>query len=284
MKVVLTGACGFIGSHILEEYQSQNYQILAVDKVFNNFPKSKNTCFILGDLNNDYVLEAIKLFRPQVINHHAAQIDVRKSLLDPILDLNENVGNSLRLLEVAKEVNAHFIFASSAGAINGSEFPASPYGIAKLTVEKYIDFYKNHHNLQATIWRYPNIYGPRQVGGVVGLFCKKALLDETLSINGGDQTRDFVYVKDIAKLNVEAIKFPNQNLTIASESQTSIKNLIDLLEKNLNKTIEKTYLAYVEGEVLESKLFLSPELKDYQFTSFEEGLRETLEYWKDFLQ
>lgn len=284
MKVVLTGACGFIGSHILEEYQKQNYEILAIDRVFNHLPESKNTHFLLCDLDNDYTLEAIRLFRPDIINHHAAQIDVRRSLQDPILDLKENVENSLRLLDLAKDLNAHFVFASSAGAINNSEFPSSPYGIAKLTVEKYIDFYKNHHNLKTTIFRYPNVFGSRQTEGVVGLFSKKALLDELIEINGGSQTRDFVYVKDIAKLNLEATNFPSKNLTIASENQTSILDLVVYLEKILGRTLNKKINQYVDGEVLESALKCSPELSTFQLTSFEGGLEETLNYWKDILK
>lgn len=284
MKVVLTGACGFIGSHILEEYQKQNYEILAIDRVFNHLPESKNTHFLLCDLDNDYTLEAIRLFRPDIINHHAAQIDVRRSLQDPILDLKENVENSLRLLDLAKDLNAHFVFASSAGAINNSEFPSSPYGIAKLTVEKYIDFYTRFHNLKSSILRYSNIYGSRQTGGVVGLFSKKALLDELIEINGGSQTRDFVYVKDIAKLNLLAPQFPAANLTIASEKQISINQLTDLLELKLQKKLKLKKNNYVEGEVLESKLKRSPELNNFPLTPLEQGLEETLNYWKDILK
>lgn len=225
--ILVTGGAGFIGSHVAEAFASRGWRVSVVDDlstgVAANVPAGAE--LHVADLSRGETMDLVRSLAPDVISHHAAQIDVRKSVADPASDAELNVVASLRLLETARELGVkRFIFASTGGAIYGDPvfapqteehpaLPLSPYGCAKLSVEHYMHYYRAVHGLPTVALRYGNVYGPRQnphgEAGVIAIFAKKMLAGETVTINGsGEQTRDYVYVADVVAANVAVAERP----------------------------------------------------------------------------
>lgn len=225
MKILVTGGAGFIGSQIVDSYLKAGHEVLIVDNFETgrreNVP-SNVRCYAIS-INDNELAEVIKKEKPDLVNHHAAQIDVRKSVEDPAADATINIVGSLNLLECCRRSGVKkIIFASSGGAIYGeqdyypadekhSTEPRSPYGIAKLTVEKYLQSYHWTYGLSFVALRYANVYGPRQnalgEAGVIAIFTNKLLRGGSPIINGdGEQTRDYVFVEDVVACNLEALK------------------------------------------------------------------------------
>jgi len=231
MKILVTGGAGFIGSHVVDAYLELGHEVVVVDNlssgsIENLNPKAK---FYEMDIRDSDIEDLFKNEKPDVVNHHAAQMDVRKSVEDPIYDADVNIIGSLNLLQNCIKYGVKkFIFASTGGAIYGEQdyFPAdeehptrplSPYGVAKLTVEKYLYFYKEVHGLNYVVLRYANIYGPRQnphgEAGVVAIFTSKMLKGEQPVINGdGFQTRDYTFVGDVVRANVLALSYEKSDV------------------------------------------------------------------------
>lgn len=221
MRIVVTGGAGFIGSHIVDAYVERGWDVTVVDDLStgersNVNPKAR---LVVGSVTDPGVVAEV--IRPGVdlLNHHAAQMDVRKSVADPVFDAEQNVIASLRLFEAAVKAGVpSVIFASSGGAAYGEPAfvpqteehpfaPMSPYGCAKLAVEHYLGYYRQVYGIRAVALRYGNVYGPRQKkhgeAGVVAIFAGKLLAGETVTINGtGLQTRDYVFVEDVVRANV----------------------------------------------------------------------------------
>ena len=224
MKILVTGGAGFIGSHIVNAYIDGGHDVIIIDnlssgemKLIN--PKAK---FYHLDIHSPEVKTILEKEKITVINHHAAQISVSASVSDPLFDANSNIIGTLQLLQNAVLLDVEkFIFASTGGAMYGEQktFPASeehpcqplsPYAISKLCAEKYINYFGMQHDLNTTVLRYSNVYGPHQnphgEAGVVAIFCERLLKGQQPIINGdGEQTRDFVYVQDIVKANIIAL-------------------------------------------------------------------------------
>ncbi|MFH0887135.1 MAG: NAD-dependent epimerase/dehydratase family protein [bacterium] len=224
MKILVTGGAGFIGSNIADKLIEMGHEVSILDnlstgKKENLNPKAKFYHVDLLDPNLSKVFQDGKF---EVVYHLAAQIDLRKSVADPAYDANINIVGSLKLLQEC--VKAHikkFIFSSTGGALYGevnsmpvSEEgiiqPLSSYGIAKRSVELYLYMFNKVHNLNFTVLRYGNVYGPRQdpmgEAGVNAIFIGKMLSNEGLTINGdGDQERDYVYVGDVVNANILAL-------------------------------------------------------------------------------
>ena len=195
MNILVTGGAGFIGSHIVDAYIREGHRVLVLDNLSTGKREQvhPNATFYAIDLMDPEVKEIFKQEDIEVINHHAAQISVTQSVADPVFEAETNIVGSLKLLELAISYQVHkFIFASTGGALYGEQdyYPAdeahptqpmSPYGIAKLTVERYLNYYRENFNFQPTILRYSNVYGPRQdphgEAGVVAIFCKQLLKD-----------------------------------------------------------------------------------------------------------
>ncbi|MBI1818745.1 MAG: NAD-dependent epimerase/dehydratase family protein, partial [Nitrospirae bacterium] len=215
MKVLVTGGAGFIGSHIVDRLIVEGHQAVVVDNLSTGKKKNinRNANFYKLDILSPKLEKIIKKEKPDVISHHAAQIDVRRSVADPIFDAQVNILALIQLLEYGvKYGTKHIVFASSGGAVYGEQtefpapeshgtFPVSPYGITKLTGEKYLFYYRQNSGLDYTCLRYANVYGPRQdpfgEAGVVAIFTEKMLRNEPVIINGnGMQTRDYVFVDD----------------------------------------------------------------------------------------
>ncbi|MDE1044531.1 MAG: NAD-dependent epimerase/dehydratase family protein, partial [Nitrospinaceae bacterium] len=218
MNILVTGGAGFIGSHIVNTYIEAGHCVTVIDNLssgrlqFLN-PKAK---FYEIDILDPKITEVLKSEKINAINHHAAQISVSESLIDPLFDANSNIIGTLQLLQCAVSLKIEkFIFASTGGAIYGEQiyFPAnedhpcqplSPYGISKLSAENYLKFYNEQFGLSTTVLRYSNVFGPHQnpqgEAGVVAIFCERLIKDQKPVICGdGEQTRDFISVRDIAQ-------------------------------------------------------------------------------------
>jgi UDP-glucose 4-epimerase len=261
MHVVVTGGGGFIGSHLVDAYIARGWRVSVIDDFSSGYRKNINEradCFE-ADLREPSACELIEELRPDVVNHHAAQIDVRKSVADPARDAEVNVVASIRLLQKCVDSGVkRFIFASSGGAIYGEPVvapqaedhpaqPMSPYGCAKLSVEYYLNCAKATHRFATVALRYANVYGPRQnsrgEAGVVAVFIDRLLRHDVPVINGtGEQTRDFTYVSDVVAANIAASE--NWSITGALNVGTGIETSINVLY---------TALAHITGTTVTAR-------------------------------
>ena len=249
MHVVVTGGAGFIGSHIADAYLARGWRVTVIDNLSTGDRRNVNPRATLRefDIRDVRLRELILDLEPDVVSHHAAQMDVRHSVADPSFDAEVNVVGSVRLLQASVDAAVkRFIFASSGGAIYGEPLavpqdeahpvaPLSPYGCAKLAVEHYIDYFRAVHGLSSVALRYANVYGPRQnakgEAGVIAIFAGRLLRGEAVTINGsGEQTRDFVYVDDVVAANVAAAEGAWQgSFNVGTGVETSINRLYQLM-------------------------------------------------------
>lgn len=248
MRILVTGGAGFIGSHIVESYLAGGHQVTVVDdlssgKKKNLHPKAR---FVKADIRDKGLARVFKRGRFHVVNHHAAQMDVRRSVIDPSFDASVNVLGLLNLLELSRTNGVKkFIFAASGGTYYGEchlpareedpPHPLSPYGVTKLAGEHYIRSYGSLHGLKYTVLRYGNVYGPRQdphgEAGVVAIFCQRMLVGEPVFIYGtGKQQRDYVFVGDVAHANVQALtRGEGEAINIGTGQGTDVNRLVEIL-------------------------------------------------------
>jgi UDP-glucose 4-epimerase len=251
MKVLVTGGAGFIGSNVVDLYIERGYEVVVVDNLSTGRESNLNPRAKLYklDIRSSEITEVFERERPDYINHHAAQIDVRRSVTEPIFDADININGSINLLENARRVGVRrFIYISSGGAVYGEpEYlpcdeahpinPICPYGASKHVVEHYLYMYKEIHDLDYSVLRYANVYGPRQdplgEAGVVAIFTGKMLAGEQVVINGdGEQTRDFIYVGDCAAANLMVTEGENVSgiYNLGSGVATSINEIFSTLK------------------------------------------------------
>ncbi len=266
MKVLVTGGAGFIGSHVVDAYVREGHDVWVLDDLSRGKREQVNphAQFVRMDLRSPDVRDLLEDGHFACINHHAAQIDVRFSVADPSRDAMINIVGTLNLLEAARACGiSRIIFASTGGAIYGEQrhFPAieqhpavplSPYGVTKLAVEHYLEYYRQVHGLRCVILRYANVYGPRQdpegEAGVVAIFCGKILRGKRLIIYGdGQQTRDYVFVGDVARANLLALRHLTRgiesaplsgSLQLAARSEQNFKLAAGSRQVAANGTIE----------------------------------------------
>ena len=301
MKILVTGGCGFIGSHIVDAYIAKGHEVVVIDDLstgnINNLnPKAK---FCEEDINGN--IEAIfKEEKFELINHHAAQINVRTSVDDPIHDARVNVIGTLNLLHLAsKHGIRQFIYASSGGAVYGEpeEFPIgenerlnplSPYGTSKVAAERYIITFANLYGMQHVILRYSNVYGPRQIvkseAGVISIFIDRILRNEPCLIYGdGKQLRDYVYVGDVVEANVLAIDCDSNLFNIGTSIETSVNDLIDIFSSILGKDVAHKHVEPRPGEVFRNVLDFNrahAEISWQPKVKLQDGILKTFEYFK----
>lgn len=225
MRILVTGGAGFIGSHVVDLLIEAGHHVAVVDNLTTGRRANLNPAatFYEADIRSPELREVFAQERPEVVSHHAAQMDVRRSMAEPLFDADNNILGSLNVLECARAHDTRkIIYISSGGAVYGEpEYlpcdeahpvkPLCPYGASKYIVEKYCYLYRENYGLDYTVLRYPNVYGPRQnpegEAGVVAIFAARMLADETPIINGtGEQARDFVYVLDCARANLLALE------------------------------------------------------------------------------
>jgi UDP-glucose 4-epimerase len=279
LKIVVTGGAGFVGSNIVDAYIEAGHSVAIIDNLSSGKESNINpkATFYKMDIRSPEIDLVFAKEKPDVLNHHAAQIDVRKSVDDPEYDANVNVIGMINLLQKSlKHGVEKVIFASSGGAIYGepetlpadesSELqPLAPYGASKVTGEVYLACYQALHGLKYTALRYGNIYGPRQdphgEAGVIAIFCQAMLSDKEVKIFGsGEQLRDYVYVGDVVRANLLALNSgDNEKLNIGTASGTSVNELFTRLKqiigygKDANYQperqgeLDRTYLAYTKA-------------------------------------
>lgn len=227
MRLLITGGAGFIGSHLVDAAISAGHDVLVLDDLSTGRRENLNpkATFVHADIRSPEAADALKSFRTEVLCHHAAQMDVRRSVSDPRFDADVNLLGLINLLEAARTSGVKRVtFASSGGAAYGDQLrypadeshptaPASQYGVAKVASELYLQCYRQLYALPYVALRYANVYGPRQSphgeAGVVAIFASRLLAGKPCTINGdGGQTRDFVFVGDVVKANLRALGTP----------------------------------------------------------------------------
>ena len=300
MKILVTGGCGFIGSHVVDAYIKCGYEVIVADKRKISLLPYKNksaTYFQINLMNSIAINKLIADERPDIINHHAANISVTDSLKNPLND-SDNITAIINLLEAAKN-NAvkKIIFASSAGAIYSKSktlpftektesFPISPYGVSKLAGEYYIKAYSKICGIKYVILRYSNVYGSRQSNKfktVIPIFIENITNNQIpLIYNDGNQTRDFVFISDVVDANLLALNYnSNDCFNISSQTETSIIKLCKTIKKILNSKIEIKYenkkepeqrRSYVSNKKALNKLRWKPKV------TLKQGLIKTIKW------
>ncbi|MEH7384981.1 NAD-dependent epimerase/dehydratase family protein [Bacillus sp. JJ1521] len=302
MKVLVTGGAGFIGSHIVDLLVELGYEVIVVDNLSsgNSTFLPPNITFYKADIQSSILNEIFMKEKPAYVIHQAAQVDVSRSILDPSEDAENNVLGTVRLLSCCIKHNVQKIIYASSCAVYGEtddcsiteSFPIKPlsfYGLSKYTPEVYIKLFHDLYGLPYTILRYANIYGPRQSpkgeGGVVSIFLKKLISKEAPAIFGnGEQTRDFVYVKDVAMANMLSLhKGENEILNISRNEKTSINQLYHMITSIVvSNPPSPFYQAPRKGDILYSKL---DNAKAKRILGWEpkynlmKGLQESYEYY-----
>jgi UDP-glucose 4-epimerase len=272
MKILVTGGAGFIGSHLSDALLHLGHEVHILDNLssgsLNNVPQ--NAVFHEMDIRDAAVEKLFEAQRFEVMFHQAAQMDVRRSVADPMYDASINVMGLLNLMEAGRKHGLKkVIFASSGGAIYGDPVyvpqdekhplqPASPYGITKLIGEHYLHFYQQVHGISFVALRYANVYGPRQnphgEAGVVAIFTERMLKGQPCFINGtGKQTRDYVYVKDVVSANVLALKMEKSGVfNVGTGLETDVITLFRYIRQYTGSTIREAYAPAKPGEQMRS--------------------------------
>ncbi|MCS7029985.1 MAG: GDP-mannose 4,6-dehydratase [Gloeomargarita sp. SKYG116] len=308
MRILLTGGAGFIGSAVQDIYIQAGHEVAILDDFSTGNPAyiHPRSQVYRADLRDAAAVERImQEWQPDVVSHHAAQIDVRFSVAQPAADAQMNILGSLHLLDAAVRIGVkQFIFASSGGACYGElqQIPApethplqpiSPYGIGKVTVERYLHFYHQTYGLPYVILRYANVYGPRQgmtgEAGVITAFIRAFLTGQTPVIYGqGTQTRDYIYVADVAQVNLQILGWPSPlTLNVGTGQETSVLELYELLRQLIPTKIRPQFLPARPGEVARSVLDISyaRQVLGWQpQTSLVQGLQATLDWYRQVLQ
>jgi UDP-glucose 4-epimerase len=304
MKILITGGAGFIGSHIADLFIRAGHDVTILDNlstgVRENIPDGAR--FYELDITDPAVERVFADGGFDVLNHHAAQIDVRVSVGDPLFDARVNILGSLHLLELCLKHGVKYVqFASTGGALYGEQdtFPAdedhpvrplSPYGIAKYTVERYLFYYHAVHGIEYTAHRYANVYGPRQnphgEAGVVAIFCDRLIHGREAVINGdGKQTRDYVYVGDVARANLLTLDQPlNGAVNIGTAKETDVNTIFRLLNHAGNFQAPERHGPAKKGEQLRSVISWNLAQQRYGWkpeVGLVEGLRRTLEFFME---
>ena len=304
MKILVTGGAGFIGSHVVNVFIENGHEVVIVDDLSTGRRSNLNPAatFYQVDIRSPQLAEIFEKEQPQVIDHHAAQMDVRRSVEDPLFDADVNVLGSIKLIELARKHNVErFIYISTGGAVYGEpEYlpcdeahpinPICPYGASKHTVEHYLYMYQELYDLNYVILRYPNVYGPRQdphgEAGVVAIFTGQMLGGDQIVINGdGEQERDFVYVGDCARANMLALTTENSNTifnlgygkgTTINEIYTNLKNITgyELSAKHGPVKVGETRRIFLEASKAEKELDWKP------IVALEDDHGETVDYFR----
>jgi UDP-glucose 4-epimerase len=303
-KILITGGAGFIGSHVADGYLASGHEVVIIDDLSTghrrNLPEQAR--FYQADLTDAGELERIlSAERPDVINHHAAQKSVRISVEDPAEDARINVIGSLRLLELSRRQGVQkVIFISTGGAIYGEAatiptpedypaWPVSPYGIAKLSVEHYLYYYRDQFGLPYVVLRYANVYGPRQdphgEAGVVAIFVERLLADEHCLIYGdGGQTRDYVYAGDLVRANIAALSDGvNGTFNLGTGVETTVNELYQQLQQVMGLSQPARHAPPRAGEQRRSAVDIRKAEREMGWRpeiSLREGLSRTVEYFR----
>ncbi len=304
MKIIVTGGAGFIASHIVDAYIAHGHEVHILD----DFSTGQQRNVAAGarlhtvDIGDPEAAHVIRDIKPDILNHHAAQMDVRHSVADPAFDARVNIIGFIHLLEAAKAAGVKkVIFSSSGGAVYGDRepipaseehatLPLSPYGVSKLTGELYLAYYHMGFGLPYIALRYANVYGPRQSSkgeaGVVAIFLSQLLAGKSPIINGdGKQTRDYVFVGDVVRANVAALESSYVGaVNIGTGKETDVVTICRLLQQGLQSKIEAVHGPAKAGEQRRSCLETALAGRVLGWTpevSLPQGLQRTITHWRE---
>lgn len=303
MRIVVTGGAGFIGSHLADAFLAAGHDVAVVDDLSSGHAEQVPAGARLHrlDIRSEDAARVVAEEKPDVLCHHAAQMNVRLSVEDPIHDAAVNVIGMLRLLEAARHAGTkRVIFASSGGTVYGevSEYPTPeehptapmcPYGVTKLTGERYLDYYRAVHGIHYVALRYANVYGPRQdphgEAGVVAILSKGLLRGDGCNIFGdGLQTRDYVFVGDVVRANLAALECDYAGpVNIATGRETSVVELHARIRRLLGSEVLPRHVAPKDGEVRRNVLACGRAAEVLGWkpeVDLDEGLGRTVDYFR----
>ncbi len=301
MNILVTGGAGFIGSHIVDALIEKGRKVSVIDNLSSGSKDNLNqkAIFYKRDITDD-ISDIFEKVRPEVVFHLAAHIDLRESVKNPIFDANSNIIGSLNILENMRKFGSKKIILSSTSATYGddvkiptteseNENPNSPYGITKLTVEKYMQFYKKVYGIEFVSLRYANAYGPRQnpkgEAGVIAIFTDKILTGDQPIINGtGEQTRDYLYIKDIVKANMLVFeKNVSGIFNVSTGVETSVNDLFRKIVELTKMIVKEVHGPAPPGERMRSCISHEKIKKEFGWEpdyNIDKGLKETIEWFK----
>jgi UDP-glucose 4-epimerase len=303
MKILVTGGAGFIGSHVVDAYIGAGHDVIIVDNMSggkreNINPKAR---FHQLDILDPETATLIQDEKPDVLNHHAAQMDVRKSVADPAFDARINILGTIGLLDAARKAGVKkVLFVSSGGAAYGEQeqfpapethptWPVSPYGVSKRSGELYCHFFFAEYKLPFVAFRYANVYGPRQdphgEAGVVAIFSGKMLRGEPVTVNGdGTQTRDYVFVGDVARMSLLALERDATGpVNVGTGIETDVNQLAAALLEAAGSKSEVTHGPTKGGEQRRSVVDVRRAAEVYGWrpeVSLKEGVGRTVEFFR----
>lgn len=308
MRILVTGGAGFIGSHVVDACIADGHEVLVLDSLWEhggglreNVPE--DAAFVHMDIRDENLARIFHDFKPEVVNHHAAQHSVAISSRDPRYDADVNVMGLINVLDNSVKNNVRKVIFASSGATFGTpdrlpmdestpQNPESPYGITKMVSEHYLRFYQSEHGLDYTALRYGNVYGPRQdpngEAGVIAIFIGKFLAKQGVRIDwDGEQTRDYVYVKDVAKANVLSLaRGSGERLCIGTNKRTSVNEIYRALVEISGFDAPLTRGPKRPGDARDAQFdpaLAKAELSWEPTTQLMDGMRETFEYFKSVL-
>lgn len=301
MKILVTGGAGFIGSNIVDELIALGHNVVIVD----NFIRGKkenincNAKVYNIDIRDKELWKVFDIERPEVVCHHAAQIKVPYSIEHPMEDVDINIIGSINILECCRKYNVRKVIYPSSAAIFGhpkylpidEKHPLnmlSGYGVTKHTIEHYLYLYHELYGINYTVFRYANVYGPRQdssgEGGVIAIFCDSLISNKEPYIFGdGNQTRDFIYVKDVVRANIIALdELDNDIYNVATNDEISINEVLNLINNELALNISAKNGKERVGDIRNSYMTYEKINKIANWEpkySIKEGIKETVKYY-----
>lgn len=301
MRVIVTGAAGFIGSHLTDAFLARGDDVTAIDDLATGRAARLDDRVLLHKLSvTDARLlgQVVESVRPQLICHLAAQIDVRASVVRPAADAQTNVLGTINVLEAARAANARVLFCSTGGALYGRDapipsmedvlpLPESPYGIGKFCAEQYVGLYNRLHGTTHSVLRLANVYGPRQdptgEAGVVPIFCSQVLSGRQPTIFGdGTQTRDYVYVGDaVSAFLAAADQHRPGTWNIGTGTEVSVLDLARVIGEITGRRVDYTFAPARPGELQRSALAVQRALVDLGWkatTALPDGVRAVCDW------
>jgi UDP-glucose 4-epimerase len=301
MRVIVTGAAGFIGSHLADAFLARGDDVTAVDDLATGRAgrlDDRVTLHKLSVTDAGQLGQLVESVAPQLICHLAAQIDVRASVVRPAADAQTNVIGTINVLEAARSANARVLFCSTGGAIYGRDapipsmedvlpLPESPYGIGKYFAEQYLGLYNRLHGTAHSVLRLANVYGPRQdptgEAGVVPIFCSQVLSGRRPTIFGdGTQTRDYVYVGDaVAAFVAAADRHMPGTWNVGTGAEVSVLELARVIGEVTGRKVEYTFAPARPGELQRSALAVERARADLGWkaaTALPDGVRSVCQW------